>query len=108
MVAAARRERRSASGARGHGRKCPNCGSELVAKTGFGPFVGCSNYPECKSIKKEPPKESRGLSGLWVALVEKRGRFGPFGLLEVPRVQVHQEEPKAAASEERFAPLRNG
>ncbi|HEC20994.1 MAG TPA: type I DNA topoisomerase, partial [Candidatus Peregrinibacteria bacterium] len=34
--------------------KCPECGKPLVMKRGrFGPFVGCSGYPDCKYIKKE-------------------------------------------------------
>lgn len=36
------------------GETCPNCGSALVVRKGkFGVFVACSNYPECKYIKKE-------------------------------------------------------
>lgn len=36
------------------GETCPNCGSALVVRKGkFGEFVACSNYPECKYIKKE-------------------------------------------------------
>jgi DNA topoisomerase I len=64
----------------GTGEKCPQCGHELVAKSGrFGPFVGCSNYPECKYIKREPPKETgEKCPECGNALVEKRGRFGPF------------------------------
>lgn len=32
---------------------CPKCGSNLVTKNGkYGPFIGCSNYPNCKFIKK--------------------------------------------------------
>lgn len=39
------------------GKKCPVCGHELVLKTGKnGQFVGCSNYPTCKYIEKEPKK----------------------------------------------------
>ena len=35
---------------------CPECGRPLQRKFGrFGPFVGCSGYPDCKYIKKEPP-----------------------------------------------------
>jgi DNA topoisomerase-1 len=64
----------------GIGEKCPKCESELVQKTGrFGPFVGCSNYPDCKYIKKEPPKETgEQCPNCSSPLVEKRGRFGPF------------------------------
>ena len=40
------------------GEKCPECGHELVLrKSRFGTtFVGCSNYPKCRYIKKEPKK----------------------------------------------------
>ena len=37
------------------GEVCPNCGKEMIIKTGrFGKFEACSGYPECKYIK---PKE---------------------------------------------------
>ena len=40
------------------GEKCPRCGSDLVYKQGKnGEFIGCSNYPTCKYIHKEPKKE---------------------------------------------------
>lgn len=33
--------------------KCPECGGRLVTRKGpYGPFMGCSNYPNCKYIKK--------------------------------------------------------
>ncbi len=36
------------------GEDCPECGSPLVIRKGrYGSFVACSNYPECKYIKKE-------------------------------------------------------
>ena len=36
------------------GEVCPNCGSSLVIRKGrYGEFTACSNYPECKYIKKE-------------------------------------------------------
>lgn len=32
---------------------CPKCGNELVERNGkYGKFIGCSNYPKCKYIKK--------------------------------------------------------
>lgn len=32
---------------------CPKCGSELVEKNGkYGSFIGCSNFPKCRYIKK--------------------------------------------------------
>ncbi len=36
------------------GEICPLCGNELVVRTGrYGDFIACSNYPNCKYIKKE-------------------------------------------------------
>ena len=33
---------------------CPRCGNKLVLRNGkYGEFLGCSNYPNCKFIKKE-------------------------------------------------------
>ena len=54
--------------------KCPDCNSPLLKRKGrFGPFLGCSNYPECKKIinldkegqpkwpsPDDPPKVARG------------------------------------------------
>lgn len=32
---------------------CPDCGGTLIQRKGqYGPFMGCSNYPNCKYIKK--------------------------------------------------------
>ena len=39
------------------GEKCPECGNPLVVRNGkYGEFVACSNYPNCKYIKKEEAK----------------------------------------------------
>ena len=71
-------------------RACPNCGSgRLGLKTSrFGPFVGCSNYPECRFTRRiaeneegEAPSGDRELgvdpeTGLTVFL--KSGRFGAY------------------------------
>ena len=41
------------------GEVCPNCGKEMVIKTGkYGKFEACSGYPDCKYIK---PKEKKPL-----------------------------------------------
>jgi DNA topoisomerase I len=83
----------------GTGEKCPECGAELVAKTGrFGPFVGCSNYPDCKYIKKEPPKETgEECPECGSPLVERRGRFGPFtGCSSYPTCRYIKKKPKAS------------
>ncbi len=67
---------------------CPQCGRPLVRKYGrYGPFVGCSGYPECTYIKKEPPK-STGITCPQCSrgeVVEKRTRFGlMFGCNRYP------------------------
>ena len=32
---------------------CPQCGAKMIERNGkFGRFLGCSNYPKCKGIKK--------------------------------------------------------
>ncbi len=34
------------------GRSCPQCGSDLVIRTGrYGKFIGCSTYPKCKHME---------------------------------------------------------
>ena len=39
------------------GEVCPQCGNKLVIRKGrFGEFIACSNYPECKYIKREEKK----------------------------------------------------
>ena len=36
------------------GEKCPECGGDLVIRNGkYGKFTACSNYPNCKYIKKD-------------------------------------------------------
>jgi DNA topoisomerase-1 len=47
------------------GRKCPNCGESLKIASGrFGPFIGCSAYPNCRYIERiakpsEPEKSAK-------------------------------------------------
>ena len=39
------------------GEMCPECGKPLAKRRGrFGPFVGCTGYPDCKFIKKTQEK----------------------------------------------------
>jgi DNA topoisomerase-1 len=61
--------------------RCPDCGRQLMQRFGrFGPFVGCSGYPECRYIKKDPPK-TLGIACPQCKqgeIVEKRTRFGVF------------------------------
>jgi DNA topoisomerase-1 len=58
---------------------CPECGRPLQRKFGrFGPFVGCSGYPDCTYIKKDPPKTT-GVTCPQCKqgeIVERRTRFG--------------------------------
>lgn len=38
-------------------QKCPVCGEKMTLRFGrFGPFLGCSKYPECKGIVNIPKK----------------------------------------------------
>ena len=88
----------------GTGEPCPECGSELVAKTGrFGPFVGCSNYPNCKYIKKDPPKETgESCPECGNPLVEKRGRFGPFvGCSSYPECKYIKKTPRKKSTKKK-------
>jgi DNA topoisomerase-1 len=60
---------------------CPECGRQLQRKVGrYGPFVGCSGYPECRYIKKDPPTRLEiGCPECGQGeIVEKRTRFGLF------------------------------
>ena len=85
----------------GTGEPCPKCGSELQQRSGrFGPFVGCSNYPECKYIKREPPKETgESCPNCGSGLVEKRGRFGPFvGCSNYPECKYIKKTPRKKTS----------
>jgi DNA topoisomerase-1 len=39
------------------GESCPLCAKPLAVRRGrFGPFIGCTGYPDCKYIKKEQQK----------------------------------------------------
>jgi DNA topoisomerase-1 len=40
---------------------CPNCGKKMMVRKGkFGIFLGCSGYPDCKTIINIPKKGSEG------------------------------------------------
>lgn len=67
---------------------CPKCGKEMILRSGkFGPFLGCSDYPNCNGIvniprkgemkQEELPKcPAEGCDG---NIVQRRSRFGkPF------------------------------
>lgn len=64
------------------GETCPECGSDLVIRKGrYGEFVACSNYPECKYIKKEPTEveyTGENCPKCGSPMVFKKGRYGKF------------------------------
>jgi DNA topoisomerase I len=58
------------------GEICPDCGKPLARRRGrFGPFIGCTGYPDCKYIKKTQVKTGVicPLCGQG-ELVQRRGR----------------------------------
>lgn len=76
--------------------KCPDCGGELVKRSGrFGEFIACSNFPKCKysrnlstdkKKKKEPVKigvKCPKCGGEIVERFSKRGKF--YGCLNYPK-----------------------
>ena len=62
------------------GELCPECGKPLARRRGrFGPFIGCTGYPDCKYVKKQQVKS--GVTCPECAqgeLVRRRGRGGSF------------------------------
>jgi DNA topoisomerase-1 len=44
------------------GRQCPKCGAPLILRQGkYGPFVGCSAYPQCRHIEPVDKPEDTGV-----------------------------------------------
>ncbi len=44
-------------------QKCPKCGSDMKLKHGkFGPFLGCSKYPDCQGIINIPKRGEKAVS----------------------------------------------
>ena len=58
--------------------KCPECGSAMTIKRGrFGPFLGCTKYPDCKGIKRIEKKTGVTCPECGTgAIVEKRSKRG--------------------------------
>jgi DNA topoisomerase-1 len=58
--------------------QCPECGNHLVIKHGrYGQFTACSNYPQCKYVKRETlgiPCPEKGCTGEIVVRRSKRGK----------------------------------
>ncbi|MDE3101620.1 MAG: type I DNA topoisomerase [Chloroflexota bacterium] len=62
------------------GEVCPQCGKPLARRRGrFGPFIGCTGYPECRYVKKQQEKTGVTCPRCGKAeLVRRRGRGGRF------------------------------
>lgn len=59
------------------GEVCPNCNNPLVIRTGrFGKFTACSNYPNCKYVKKEEIVEICNCPECDGKIIEKRTKKG--------------------------------
>ena len=76
------------------GEICPECGSFLVIRKGkYGEFTACSNYPECKYIKKEI-KETKEIMECPICkvgkIIEKNTRKGKvfYGCNNYPKCKV--------------------
>lgn len=72
------------------GELCPECGKELVFRKGkYGEFVACSNYPECKYVKKEEVQnvEVCDCPNCDGKIVEKKSRKGKifYGCNQYPK-----------------------
>lgn len=72
------------------GEMCPECNSPLVIRNGrYGEFVACSNYPECKYIKKEETtlKELMPCPKCEGSIIEKKTRRGKvfYGCNKYPK-----------------------
>lgn len=103
---------------------CPNCGKPMLQKRGrFGPFLGCSDYPQCKTIMRidkqgqpVPPKPPAEPSGIKChkcktgELVIRQSKRGPFlGCNKFPRCRTivsmkKLDELKALQSEGKWPP----
>ncbi len=70
------------------GMDCPNCGKPMVIRSSrFGEFIGCSDYPECKTIvRPEPAKIDVPCPKCGGEIAQKRSRKGAtfFGCNNYP------------------------
>lgn len=98
---------------------CPECSSEIIVRSGkFGQFLGCSNYPDCKYIKKKKGSVSKAVTtgiycescnGEYLLRKSVHGKY--FGCSNYPkcrktRNQLTHEE--LATFKEHLAKLKNG
>jgi DNA topoisomerase-1 len=71
-------------------QKCPRCGLEMKLRFGrYGPFLGCSTFPQCRGIVSIPKKGEREekfeevacpAEGCEGKLLRRRSRFGKYFL----------------------------
>ncbi|MDB6080908.1 MAG: topA [Chlamydiia bacterium] len=90
-------------------QQCPNCQSEMKLRFGkFGPFLGCTKYPDCKGIVNIPkkgesiePESSEKIPcpaiGCTGNLVRRKSRFGKmfYSCSEFPACNVIGNEIEA-------------
>ena len=94
------------------GEKCPLCGGDLVYKSGkHGEFIGCSNYPSCKYVKKEEKEQPKEIGRLCPncgspLLIRKNKRGQEFiGCSNYPSCRyVESMNQPEEPSEEKFCP----
>ncbi|MDR3709897.1 MAG: type I DNA topoisomerase [Capsulimonadaceae bacterium] len=71
------------------GQTCPNCGRPMVVRSSrFGEFVGCSGYPECKTIiRPEAAKVEVPCPKCGGEVTQKRSRKGTifYGCANYPK-----------------------
>ena len=80
----------------------------MVMKKGrYGAFLACSNYPECKYIKSNKPKEEPIPTGEMCPecgheLVQRKSRYGTtfIGCSNYPKCRYIKKEPKKKKDDE--------
>ena len=89
-IEAGKKEIKSLKVAKPLGRNCPECGSELLLRSGrYGEFIACSGFPKCKYTEQvesegkesEAPKQELSdekCDKCGSAMVVKNGRNGKF------------------------------
>jgi DNA topoisomerase-1 len=97
---------------------CPQCGQKMMLRQSrFGPFLGCSGYPRCKTVlntdgtpreeqtKSEPQITDQTCPKCGKPLVEREGRFGKFlGCSGYPKCKTVVKLPNEELSKNGAAP----
>lgn len=101
---------------------CPHCGKKMMLRQSkFGPFLGCSGYPRCKTVlntdgtpreepaKPEPVVTDQKCPKCGKPLVEREGRFGKFlGCSGYPKCKTVVKLPGEEGSRNGSAPEPTG